>query len=368
MARPTLSRLLTLQDFERQAARILPKTYYDYFRGGAENGDTLTENRRAFERVRLWPRVLVDVSQRTTAVTLAGHALRLPVIVAPMAAQKLAHPRGELALAQAAAKAGSIYTASTLSTVTLEEIAACTPAPKWFQLYVHQDREVSAELVRRAQRAGYAALVLTVDVPVLGRRLLDVRNNFRLPRGLTFANLAPFSGGGKGSQLAEFFAARHDASLCWRDLKWLRSISRLPLWLKGVLRPDDARLALKAGVDGLMVSNHGGRQLDGCVASLEALLAVVAAVKGRVPVLVDGGVRGGSDVLKALALGAEAVMLGRPLLWGLAVGGEAGALAVFEIVRGELDRALALCGCASPKHADATLVAGAVANARRPFV
>jgi 4-hydroxymandelate oxidase len=345
--RTRLSQLLTLQDYESAAARVLSKMAFDYFRGGAESGATLAENTRAFERIKLRPHVLVDVASRSAALTLAGHALQLPIVVAPMAVQKLAHPQGELGLARAAAAAGTIFTASTLSTVTLEEIARATPAPKWFQLYVHSKREVTEALVRRAQTAGYAALVLTVDVPVLGRRLLDVRNNFKLPRGLTMANLEPFIGKGGGSQLAQFFAARHDASLSWRDLKWLRSICGLPLWLKGVLRGDDARRALKAGVDGIIVSNHGGRQLDGAIASLEALPEVVKAVRGRVPVLVDGGVRSGSDVIKALAQGANAVMLGRPLLWGLAVGGTQGVSSVFEILCGELDRAMALCGCRS---------------------
>ena len=356
MARADLQSLLTLQDFEAAASHALPKSAYDYFRGGAESGSTLAENRNAFERLKLRPRVLVDVSRRSTAMELGGHRLDLPVLVAPMAAQKLAHRLGEIGLARAAASAGSIYTASTLSTVTLEEIARATQSPKWFQLYVHADRDVTSELVKRAEKAGYAALVLTVDVPVLGRRVLDVRNDFKLPRGLSFANLQPFVGKGGDSQLAEFFAARHDASLSWNDLPWLRSLSRMPLWLKGVMRADDARRALKAGVDGLIVSNHGGRQLDGCLASLDALPEVVAAVRGRIPLLVDGGVRGGSEVIKALALGAKAVMLGRPLLWGLAVGGEAGAARVFDILRGEVDRAMALCGCRTLADVNAELV------------
>jgi 4-hydroxymandelate oxidase len=347
MARVNLSSLLTLQDFEDAASRLLPKMVHDYFRGGGESGATLAANLRAFEQFRLRPRVLMDVSKRSTRLKLAGHELHLPVVVAPMAVQKLAHRQGEIGQARAAATAGTIFTASTLSSVTLEEIAAATRAPKWFQLYVHSDRKVSAELVRRAAKAGYAALVLTVDVPVLSRRVLDARNHFKLPRGVEMANLAPFVGKGGESQLAEVFAARHDASLNWRDLKWLRSLSDMPLWLKGIVRGDDARRALKAGVDGIIVSNHGGRQLDGCVATLAALPEVVRAVRKRIPVLVDGGVRGGSDVLKALALGANAVMLGRPLLWGLAVGGEAGACRVFDIIQGEIDRALALCGCRS---------------------
>jgi 4-hydroxymandelate oxidase len=344
--------LLTLQDYEQAAARVISKIAYDYYRGGADSGATLAANRTALDRLTLRPRVLVDVSQRSAGVNIHGHALSLPVIVAPMACQKLAHKQGEIALARAAAAAGTIFTASTLSNCTLEEIAASNRAPKWFQLYVHKDREVTETLVRRAEQAGYAALVLTVDVPVLGRRLMDVRNGFALPRGLKFANLETFVGKNSGSQLAEFFASRHDASLSWGDLKWLRSLSKLPLWLKGIVRGDDAKRALDAGAAGIIVSNHGGRQLDGAIAAMDALPDVVAAVKRRVPVLVDGSMRWGTDVLKALALGADAVMLGRPLLFGLAVGGEKGARHVFEILREEIDRAMALCGCA--KLADVT--------------
>lgn len=342
--------LLTLLDYEQAAARALPKMAYDYYRGGADSGATLAANRNALDHMALRPRVLVDVSQRSAALKLGGHALSLPVIVAPMACQKLAHKQGEIALARAAAAAGTIFTASTLSNCTLEEIAASTDAPKWFQLYVHKDRDVTAELVRRAQQAGYAGLVLTVDVPVLGRRLADVRNRFALPRGLKFANLEPFLGKNGGSQLAEFFASRHDASLTWGDLKWLRSLSKLPLWLKGIVRGDDAQRALDAGAAGIIVSNHGGRQLDAAIAAMDALPEIVAAVKQRVPVLVDGAMRWGTDVLKALASGADAVMLGRPLLFGLAVGGEKGARHVFEILREEIDRAMALCGCPALKN------------------
>lgn len=348
--------LQTLQDYEQAAARILAKMAYDYYRGGADSGATLEANRRALDRLALRPRALMDVSKRSAALELGGHALSMPVIVAPMACQKLAHRQGEIALARAAAEAGTIFTASTLSNFTLEEIAASTSAPKWFQLYVHKDRDVTAQLVHRAEKAGYAALVLTVDVPVLGRRLLDVRNGFALPRGLKFANLQAFVGQSGGSQLAEFFASRHDASLSWADLKWLCSLSSLPLWLKGILRGDDAKRALDAGAAGIIVSNHGGRQLDGAVAAIEALPEVVAAVKQRVPVLVDGAMRWGTDVLKALAIGADAVMLGRPLLYGLAVGGAKGARAVFEILREEIDRAMALCGCATLRDITRDLV------------
>lgn len=339
-----LKLMLTLREFEAAQVR-LPKPARDYFRAGADDELTLADNERAFDRFRLWPRVLVDVSERRLGCRVGGHDLSLPVLVAPMAYQRLAHTQGELALARAAAAAGSLYVASTLSTFTLEEIAS-VGGPRWFQVYVHKDREVTASLIRRAEAAGYSAIVLTVDVPVLGRRLNDLRNSFALPRGLTMANLAPYMASRHNATLAAFFASRHDASLNWHDLKWLRGLTGLPLWLKGILRPDDARRAARRGVDGIIVSNHGGRQLDTTPATLDALAAIAPAARGT-PLLLDGGVRRGTDVVKALALGAQAVLVGRPFLWGLAQAGETGAAQVFEILRDEFDRALALCGCRS---------------------
>lgn len=360
MARPLtkraprgLKRMLSLREFEAALAR-LPRPARDYFRAGADDELTLADNPRAFERIKLWPRVLVDVSTRDLRCNVGGHELGLPVLVAPMAYQRLAHPQGELALARAAAAAGSLYVASTLSTFTLEEIAG-VGGLRWFQVYVHKDREVTASLIRRAEAAGYSAIVLTVDVPVLGCRPNDLRNNFALPGGMTMANLAPYMARGQNATLAAFFASRHDASLCWDDLKWLRGLTGLPVWLKGILRPDDARRAARRGVEGIIVSNHGGRQLDTAPAALDALGAVAAAVKDT-PLLLDGGVRRGTDIVKAMALGARAVLVGRPFLWGLARAGEAGAARVFEILREEFDRALALCGCRSVNEIRADLL------------
>lgn len=343
----SLAELLTVRDFERAARRALTKQAYDYYRSGADGERTLRENVRAFDRWSLCPRVLADVAERDLSIELLGDRLASPICVAPTAYHKLATPDGERATARACAESGTLLVVSTLATTTLEDVAAAAPGPRWFQLYVHRDRGFTRSLVERAHAAGYRALALTVDTPLLGRRLRDVRNRFALPEGLTMANLPsePAPDGKPASALQSYVAARHDASLTWKDLAWLRSIAPMPLILKGVMRGDDAGRAVAEGVDGVWVSNHGARQLDGVAATLDMLPEVVSAVAGRVPVLLDGGVRWGSDVLKALALGARAVMVGRPLLWGLAAGGEQGAAQVLRLLREELSTAMALAGC-----------------------
>jgi 4-hydroxymandelate oxidase len=346
-----LERLLTVDDFEAAAAAVLPRMAYDYYRSGADDERTLRRNRRAFRRWEIWYRVLVDVSKRSLGTTLLGAGLSAPILIAPMAYHRMAHPEGELATARAAAAMGALYVVSTLATTRLEEVAAASPAPKWFQLYVHKDRGLTRSLVERAEAAGYRAIVLTVDAPLLGRRLADERNLFALPAGLTTPNIQGTAGLGstleEQSMLAKYVASRHDASLTWSDLSWVRGLSSLPLLVKGVVRGDDAARAVDHGAAGVVVSNHGARQLDGAPASIDALPGVVAAVAGRCPVLFDGGVRRGTDVLKALALGAAAVLVGRPVLWGLAVGGEQGVARVLEILQHELSTAMALAGCAS---------------------
>ena len=347
----SLARLLTLGDVEAAAATVLPRMALDYYRSGADDEHTLRQNRRAFRRWEIWYRVLVDVAQRSLGTTLLGAGLSAPILIAPTAYHRMAHPEGELATARAAAAAGAVYVVSTLATTRLEDVAAASSGPKWFQLYVHKDRGFTRSLVERAEAAGYLALVLTVDAPLLGRRLADERNLFTLPAGLTMANLTGVAGLGstleEQSMLARYVASRHDASLTWKDLAWLRELTSLPILVKGIVRGDDAALALDHGVSGVVVSNHGGRQLDGAPASIDALPGVVAAVGGRCPVLFDGGVRRGTDVLKALALGAAAVLVGRPILWGLAVDGAAGVERVLEILQNELSMAMALAGCAS---------------------
>jgi 4-hydroxymandelate oxidase len=293
--------------------------------------------------------VLVDVTHRSTKATVLGEEIDLPVLVAPTAFQRLACDDGEIATARAAASSRTIMILSTPSTCTIEDVGAVA-GPKWFQLYVYTDRGLTKALVERAEAAGMKAVVLTVDAPVLGRRERDMRNRFHLPDGIRLANV-PSSGSvprptAQGeSGLATHFASGIDAGLTWRDVDWLRSITRLPVLIKGIVRGDDASRAIDHGAAGIIVSNHGGRQLDTAIASVRALPEVVEAVEGRAEVLLDGGIRRGTDVVKALALGARAVLIGRPIVWGLAAGGESGARRVLGLLRDEVDLAMALCGC-----------------------
>ncbi len=343
---------ITVADYEERARSVLPAMAFDYYAGGAEDEWTIRENRAAFGRYVLRPRVLVDVSERDAATTVLGQEVSLPVLVAPTALHRLADPEGEVATARAAAAAGSVMILSSLASRTIEEVAEAG-GPRWYQLYVQRDRDLTAELVKRAEVAGYSAIVLTADLPVVGARDRDIRNDFQLPGDVRYANMrVQRPPEGRGSGLATFIAFQGDASLHWDDVPWLRSLTGLPFLLKGVVRAEDARRAVEAGFDGIVVSNHGGRQLDGTIASMDALPEVVEAAGGRVEVLMDGGVRRGSDVLKGLALGARAVLVGRPVLWGLAVGGEAGVRHVLDLLRAELDIAMAIAGC--PTVADIT--------------
>jgi 4-hydroxymandelate oxidase len=356
---PDLGSYLTVDEFEEAARGVLPRMVFDYFAGGAGEEWTLAENRRAFERWILRPRVLVDVADVDLRTTVLGQEVAFPILLAPTALQRMAHRYGEMASARAAASLGTVMAVSTVSTASLEEVAS-SGARLWFQLYVMKDRDLTAELVKRAHAAGYGALVLTVDAPILGRRFRDDRNRFSLPPGIGMANLEgmglPES---EGSRLFAFFVERHDASLTWGDVAWLDSLTPLPLVLKGIVRGDDARRAVEAGAAAIVVSNHGGRQLDGAPATIDVLSEVIEAVAGRAEVLVDGGIRRGSDAMKALAMGARAVLVGRPYLWGLAVDGEAGVRRVMELLRDDLALAMALCGCPSVADIDRSLVARA---------
>lgn len=341
---------LNLHEFEEGAQEVLPPMAYDYYSSGANDEITLKENCEAYRRLKLAPRMLVDVSTRHLQAKIFGDQVSMPVLIAPTAMQRMAHPDGEVAMVRAAGKAGTIMVLSTLSTASIEEVTAAATGPVWFQLYVYKDRDITASLVRRAEKAGCTAIVLTVDSPHLGRRERDVRNCFRLPDGLCLANLstaglADFPKDVGDSGLAAYIASLYDTALTWSDLKWLKSITKLPLLVKGILRVDDARRAIRYGAEGIIVSNHGGRQLDTVPATIDVLPAIVDACRGRAEVLVDGGVRRGTDVLKALAFGARAVLIGRPALWGLAVGGEDGVTAILELLRQELDLALMLSGC-----------------------
>src|SRR5215204_5378472 len=302
-------------------------------------------------------RGLGDVS---TATSVLGQAIALPVLIAPSGRHRLCHDEGERATARAARAAGTIYTMSTAATIAIEEIAP-EAGPWWFQLYVYRDRGLTRELVARAEAAGASAVVVTVDVPQRGRREAEERIHFAMPSGVATALLAASEGtcvstGASGTAVAAEVNAVFDPTLTWEDLDWLASLSPLPILLKGILHPDDAARAVEYGARGILVSNHGGRQLDSAVAALDALPAVVEAVAGRVEVLVDGGVRRGTDVVKALALGARAVLIGRPIHWGLAVNGEAGVRHVLELLRAELALDLILCGVASPAEVNRSLI------------
>ena len=350
--------LLELEDLAR--AKV-PRPSFDYIAGGAEDEVSLRRNREAFAKWALRPRVLVDVSKRDTSTSVLGQRVSMPILVAPTAFHGLVHPEGEVATARGAAAAGTLMVVSAVATKDLEEVAKAVAAPRWFQLYVWKDRDVTAQLVKRAVKAGYGAICLTVDTPVLGRREKDERNAFTLPPGLSIANvrlagLAGLPASERGSAFAKYVAELLDPAVTWRDIAWLRSLTSLPIVLKGILTAEDATLAVEHCVDGIIVSNHGGRQLDSTVGTLEALPDIVAAVQGRVEVFMDGGVRRGTDVLKALALGAKAVLIGRSILWGLALGGSDGVRRVLEHLRGELELAMALTGRTAIAQVDRSLI------------
>jgi 4-hydroxymandelate oxidase len=355
-----LAGALSVGELEPLAQGRLTSLAYDYYASGADDEHTLRRNVEAYRELALHYRVLVDVSRPSTATTVLGTPVASPILVAPTAFHRLAHPDGEVASARAAAEAGTIFTLSTLSTTRIEDVRASSSGPLWFQLYVYKDRAATADLVARVEAAGASALVLTVDAPRLGRRERDVRNRFALPPELRVENLHGRRGTvappPEGSGLATYFYQLVDPALCWDDLAWLRGLTRLPLIVKGLVRADDAARAVAAGVDGIVVSNHGGRQLDTAPATIEVLPRIAEAVDGRAEVLLDGGVRRGTDVVKALALGARAVMVGRPVLWGLAVGGQAGVAAVLAMLRRELEQAMVLCGAPTVRDLTPDLV------------
>ncbi|KAG0256819.1 Hydroxyacid oxidase 1 [Mortierella polycephala] len=394
---------ISIADLEHNAHTTMALNALDYYRSGANDMQTLRDNQEAYNRLRLRPRILRDVSKVDTQTTLLGHTVASPICISPTAMQRLANDDGEKATARAAAKAKKCMILSSWSTTSAEDtIAAGKEIPVnhdtpglplyWFQLYVYKDRVATEQLIRRVEKAGYKALVITVDTPFLGRRLADVRNVFKLPKHMSMANFetkdskvtmatildrenpdegaaeellqgvddaknpsseAKRAAAGNGtkvvrqeSSLAAYVVSQIDPTLNWKDIEWVRSISKLPVVVKGVLTAEDAKLAADAGVEGIMVSNHGGRQLDGVLATIDALPEVLDAVKGRnVEVYIDGGVRKGTDVLKALALGAKAVFLGRPILWGLAHDGENGVTLALDLVQKEFELAMALAGC-----------------------
>lgn len=333
-------------EYEAIAQSKMDPAHWDFFAGGSDDEVTLRSNRAALERIKLRPRVLVDVSMIDTRTSVLGTPVSMPLLVAPTAMHCLAHPEGECATAQAAGRANTLMIASTTATRSLEEIAQAASGPLWFQLYVYPSLQFAEQLVHRAESAGYRAIILTVDLPTLGNREKDRRNNVVIPPPPFFE--ANFVGVEKSGQ--------EWVTLTWESLSWLRSITPLPILLKGILTAEDSLLAIEHGMDGIIVSNHGGRQLDTAIASIEALPEIVGAVAGRCEVYFDGGIRRGTDVLKALALGARAVLVGRPVLWGLAANGAEGAYNVLEILRKELELAMALSGRPTLRSIDQTLV------------
>ena len=348
---PADPNLINLHDYERVAAERLAPGPLAYFTGGAGDEVTLRDNRAAFARQAIVPRVMRDVSSIDPSVEVLGRRWPSPIWIAPTALQRMAHPDGELASARAAAARGVTMSVSTSASTDLAEIAA-VGGPRWFQIYLLADPGARRALVERAVAHGYEALLLTVDLARIGRRERDLRIGFRIPEGVDIPNVAIAAGVSPEDVASVAFTDR----LTWTDLEWLAGFG-LPVIVKGILHPDDARLAIEHGAAGIGVSNHGGRQLDGAIAGIDALPAVVDEVAGRVPVLLDGGVRRGTDVLVGLALGAAAVGIGRPVIWGLAVDGEAGVGSVLDLLTNELSNAMALSGAASVSELTPDLMA-----------
>src|SRR5438132_12549606 len=351
---------LNVADYARAARAKLPKEVYDYYEGGALDEITLRENTAGWEGLKLYYRVLAGVGAREMKTTVLGQSISMPIVLAPTAFHKLACKEGEIATARAARAARTLFILSSLSNTAMETVLAEAASPRWFQLYIYRDREITSELVKRAEAAGAEAIILTVDAPGLGTRERDVRNSFRLPEGLTVENLAPLGKGNlpevTGSGLAAYVRVNFKQDLGFDDLDWLCHCTRLPVVVKGVCRGDDARSAAEHGAKAIVVSNHGGRQLDTAPATCEVLPHVVDAAGDLCEIYVDGGIRRGSDVLKAIAFGARAVLIGRPILWGLCVAGEQGASHVLEILRRELDEAMLLCGCTTLRDINRSLV------------
>ena len=354
-------RALSLRELEAEARPCLPPATYEFFAGGSGDEITLRANEAAFGRLGLVPRVLQGAAPPDLGIDLLGCTASMPILIAPTAFHRLAHPEGECATARAAAGARTIMIVSMASTVAIANVAASARAAAgavdpnlWFQIYIQPDLGFTEAIVQRAEAAGCKALVVTVDSPAFGRRERDLRNGFvELPDGMCCENLREAEG---GNDLGPARPIAFTPELSWEHIDWLRSVTALPIALKGVMHPDDARIAVDRGIDALLVSNHGGRQLDSVPATIDLLPAIAQAVGDRVPLVLDGGVRRGTDVVKALALGASAVAIGRPVLWGLALDGTKGVSRVLEMLRSELEQALTLCGCRSLHDLDRSLV------------
>ncbi len=371
-----------IEDLRRLARRKVPKMFFDYAEAGSYSEETLRANRTDLERIKLRQRVLVDVSQRELATTIVGEPVTMPLALAPIGLAGMQHGDGEILACRAAQAAGIPYTLSTMSICSIEDVAGAVDKPFWFQLYVMKDRGFAKSLIERASAAKCSALVLTIDLQVLGQRHCDARNGMTVPpeirlrnvidiatkpgwalsiaRGKrkTFGNLAGYTPGGANvASLASWISSQFDPALSWKDIAWVRSLWPGKLIIKGVLDVEDARIAAKSGADAIVVSNHGGRQLDGAPSSISALPAVAGAVGSETEVMFDGGIRSGQDLMRALALGARSCLIGRSYIFGLGAGGQAGVTRAIEIIRSELDVTMALCGINRVRDIDRQAIA-----------
>ncbi len=369
MTPETLKKIYSIQTMRQRARRELPQPIFDFADGAAEDEKTLRQNESAFDGFSMIPRPLRGAASRDLSITLFGDTLALPVLVGPTGLSGLFWPDGERQTALAAKAAGTVFCLSHGSTCTMEELATTSASPRWMQVFIYKDRQFTEEFCRRAEAANFDALILTIDNQIPGKRERDLKNGFTIPptfdwqaylgmisryrwiwrmrhalKGMTFGNYQRPNETADLSTLAARMGEMLDPAMNWDDVKWLRRIWKKPLLIKGILHPEDAAKAIDLGVDGIIVSNHGGRQLDGAIATANALGAIADQVKGQVPVLIDGGIRRGTDVVKALALGATACLIGRPQLWGVAVAGQAGVERVLEIYAQEIDMAMGLCG------------------------
>ncbi|KAI8480432.1 Hydroxyacid oxidase 2 [Branchiostoma belcheri] len=356
-------RMVCVDDFEEYSKKHLSKATWEFFSGGAEECQTVSENRIAFKRFRLRPRFLRDVSRRDLSTTLLGERVEFPIGVSPAGLQDLAWPQGDICVAKVAAEMGACMAVSTFASSSAEDIMAASPAGlKWFQMYFMPNKSFTQRLIHKVEKAGYKALVVTIDLPIVGKRYSDIKNKFQLPSHVTVPNLLALKDGSEQDSAKDgrnygMGGSPQDPAFSWKDIDWLSSISNLPIILKGVMTAEDAGIALDhPGVKGILVSNHGGRQLDGVPATVEALPEIVQAVGNKLEVYLDGGVRTGTDALKTLALGARAVFVGRPVIWGLTFNGEEGVRQVMKILRDELDLAMALSGCCTLADISPSLV------------
>jgi isopentenyl diphosphate isomerase/L-lactate dehydrogenase-like FMN-dependent dehydrogenase len=343
---------VNVNEFEPLAQDKLLPEVYDFCRGGANDEITLAENRNAYDRIKLLPKVLTNRENQNLSIELFGQQLSSPIMIAPTGLPGIITSEGEKATARAAKAANIVMALSMMSNFSLEEVSQENHHSLWFQLYLCQDKYITESLVQRVKKASYTALIVTVDTIALGKRERDLRNQFNLDQNLQARSLLEYGLGEifkkqEGSSIANHSKKVFKTAISWQDLEWLKEITDLPIIIKGILNPEDAALAIQHGVSGIIVSNHGGRQLDTTPATIDILPEIAATVEQKVKLFIDGGIRRGTDILKALALGADAVLIGRPILWGLAVGGEQGALKVINILQEELELAMTLCGFSS---------------------